>query len=77
MSDRLPSPAPTSPDQAPTRIEATQTVPSPAAAIFTVLCDPQGHVAIDATGMLQDADGEPAAAAGATDSTRSTTRRPR
>ena len=29
-----------------------------------MLCDPHGHVAIDATGMLQDADGEPAAAVG-------------
>lgn len=34
------------------------------AAIFAVLCDPQGHVAIDSSGMLQSADGEPATAAG-------------
>ena len=41
------------------RIEVQRTIAAPAADIFAVLCDPQGHVAIDATGMLQDADGEP------------------
>ena len=35
------------------RIEVPRTIPAPAADIFAVLCDPQGHVAIDATGMLQ------------------------
>jgi hypothetical protein len=35
-----------------------------AAAIFRVLCDPQGHVAIDSSGMLMDAAGEPVAAVG-------------
>ena len=34
------------------------------AAIFAVLCDPQGHVAIDSSGMLQSADGDPVTAAG-------------
>jgi hypothetical protein len=46
------------------RIEVQRTIAAPAADIFAVLCDPQGHVAIDASGMLQDADGEPASAAG-------------
>jgi hypothetical protein len=46
------------------RIEVQRTIAAPADEIFSVLCDPQGHVAIDSTGMLQDADGEPAAAAG-------------
>ncbi len=41
------------------RIEVPRLIPAPAADIFAVLCDPQGHVAIDATGMLQDADGDP------------------
>lgn len=41
------------------RIEVQRVIPAPAADIFAVLCDPQGHVAIDATGMLQDADGQP------------------
>ena len=31
-----------------------------------MLCDPQGHVAIDSTGMLMDATGEPVTAAGDT-----------
>ena len=46
------------------RIEVSRTISAPADEIFAVLCDPHGHVAIDATGMLQDADGEPAAAVG-------------
>jgi hypothetical protein len=46
------------------RFEVQRTIAAPAADIFAVLCDPQGHVAIDATGMLQSADGEPATAAG-------------
>jgi hypothetical protein len=48
------------------RIEVSRTIPAPAAEIFAVLCDPQGHVAIDATGMLQGAAGDPARAAGDT-----------
>ncbi len=39
-------------------IEARRTVPFPPSAVFAVLSDPQGHVAIDASGMLQSADGE-------------------
>ena len=31
-----------------------------------MLCDPQGHVAIDASGMLQDADGDAVTAVGDT-----------
>ncbi|BBX17217.1 polyketide cyclase [Mycolicibacterium duvalii] len=46
------------------RIEVSRTIPAPATEIFAVLTDPQGHVAIDATGMLQDADGEPVRAVG-------------
>src|SRR3979409_1057771 len=46
------------------RIEVQRTITAPAADIFAVLCDPQGHVAIDASGMLQDADGGPAQAVG-------------
>ncbi len=48
------------------RIEVPRTIAAPAADIFAVLCDPQGHVAIDATGMLQDATGDPAEAVGDT-----------
>jgi len=46
------------------RIEVQRTITAPAGEIFAVLCDPHGHVAIDSTGMLQDADGESVAAAG-------------
>jgi hypothetical protein len=46
------------------RIEVQRRIAAPAADVFAVLCDPQGHVAIDATGMLQDADGESVTAAG-------------
>ncbi|CPR10860.1 polyketide cyclase/dehydrase and lipid transport [Mycobacterium bohemicum DSM 44277] len=46
------------------RIEIQRTIAAPAADIFAVLCDPQGHVAIDASGMLQDADGEPVTGVG-------------
>jgi len=46
------------------RIEVPRTIAAPPADIFAVLCDPQGHVAIDATGMLQSADGDPVRAVG-------------
>jgi uncharacterized protein YndB with AHSA1/START domain len=46
------------------RIEVQRTIAAPASEIFAVLCDPQGHVAIDSTGMLQDAEGEAVKAAG-------------
>lgn len=50
----------------PDRIEVQRTIAAPVADIFAVLCDPQGHVAIDSSGMLQDADGDPATKAGDT-----------
>jgi hypothetical protein len=46
------------------RMEVQRTIEAPAADIFAVLCDPHGHVAIDASGMLQGADGKPAKSAG-------------
>ncbi len=45
-------------------IEVQRTIAALPADVFAVLCDPQGHVAIDASGMLQEADGEPVGAAG-------------
>jgi hypothetical protein len=48
------------------RIEVERTIAAEPSAIFEVLCDPQGHVAIDSSGMLQSADGEPAGAVGDT-----------
>ncbi|WP_182523812.1 SRPBCC family protein [Nocardioides dongkuii] len=48
------------------RIETSRLMAAPAADVFAVLCDPQGHIAIDSSGMLQGATGEPVAAAGDT-----------
>jgi len=48
------------------RLEVQRTVPADPTAIFDVLRDPQGHVAIDSSGMLMSATGEPATAAGDT-----------
>jgi hypothetical protein len=45
-------------------IEVQRTIAAPPADVFALLCDPQGHVAIDASGMLQDADGDPVTAVG-------------
>jgi hypothetical protein len=46
------------------RLEVQRTIAADPAAIFRVLSDPQGHVTIDATGMLLDATGEPVKAVG-------------
>jgi hypothetical protein len=46
------------------RIEAKRHLPQSPAAIFILLCQPSGHVAIDASGMLQSAEGEPVRAVG-------------
>lgn len=46
------------------RLEVQRTVAADPATIFGLLCDPQGHVAIDSSGMLMDATGEPVSAVG-------------
>jgi hypothetical protein len=46
------------------RLEVRRHINADAAEIFRVLCDPQGHVAIDSSGMLMAATGEPVAAVG-------------
>src|SRR6202049_4482003 len=46
------------------RLEVRRTIDADPATIFRVLCDPHGHVAIDSSGMLVDATGEPVAAVG-------------
>ena len=46
------------------RLEVTRQIAASPEQVFAVLCDPQGHVAIDASGMLQDADGEVVSAKG-------------
>jgi hypothetical protein len=48
------------------RFEVQRMIPAEAAALFDILRSPQGHVAIDSSGMLQAATGEPASAVGDT-----------
>jgi hypothetical protein len=48
------------------RIEVERTIAADPHAIFDVVRDPHGHVAIDSSGMLMDASGEPAGAVGDT-----------
>ena len=48
------------------RFEVQRTIPADAATIFNVVSSPEGHVAIDASGMLQSSDGVPAKAEGDT-----------
>ena len=46
------------------RIEVQRTITADPARIFQVLADPKGHVAIDSSGMLMSAVGDPVTAAG-------------
>jgi hypothetical protein len=48
------------------RLEVTRPIPASPAAIFDILRSPAGHVAIDASGMLQGFTGEPAEKVGDT-----------
>src|SRR4051794_22730736 len=41
------------------RLEVERAIAAEPSAIFNVLSDPKGHVAIDASGMLMDASGDP------------------
>src|SRR4051794_4559714 len=46
------------------RMQVERLIPADAGAIFRVLADPHGHVAIDSSGMLMDATGEPVRSVG-------------
>ncbi|MFE9581846.1 SRPBCC family protein [Nocardia sp. NPDC006044] len=48
----------------PDRVEVSRLIPASPDAIFAVLTDPHGHVDIDASGMLLEAEGEPVTGAG-------------
>jgi hypothetical protein len=48
------------------RLEVQRTISADPVSIFRLLSDPQGHVAIDSSGMLIDATGEPVTAVGDT-----------
>lgn len=50
----------------PERIEVSRPIAADAATIFRTLCDPQGHVAIDSSGMLMAAEGDPVTGVGDT-----------
>jgi hypothetical protein len=50
----------------PERLEVQRAVPASASEIFAVLTDPQGHVAIDSSGMLMAASGDAVAKVGDT-----------
>ncbi len=49
-----------------TRLEAHRRIDAAPDEIFAVLTDPQGHVAIDSSGMLMSAEGDRVATAGDT-----------
>jgi hypothetical protein len=46
------------------RFEVQRQIAAPPSDIFRMLTDPRGHVAIDSSGMLQSADGDPVRQAG-------------
>lgn len=46
------------------RIEVRRTIAAKPEDIFRILCDPRGHVAIDSSGMLMSATGDPVTAVG-------------
>lgn len=46
------------------RLQVQRTIGASPPDIFRVLCDPQGHVAIDSSGMLMAATGEPVTGVG-------------
>jgi hypothetical protein len=48
----------------PERIEVGRLIATDPATIFRLLCDPHGHVAIDSSGMLMDATGDPVTTVG-------------
>ena len=49
-----------------TRFEVQRAIAADPSTIFEILRSPEGHVRIDASGMLMSADGEPASAVGDT-----------
>jgi len=46
------------------RFEVQRQIAAAPAKVFALLCDPNGHVTIDSSGMLQSADGQPVGAVG-------------
>jgi len=52
------------PDLPVERLEVQRVIPAPPARVFALLRDPRGHVAVDSSGMLMDASGEPVSKVG-------------
>jgi hypothetical protein len=50
----------------PERLEVQRAVAAPPGEIFALLANPRGHVAIDSSGMLMEADGDPVGKVGDT-----------
>jgi hypothetical protein len=48
------------------RMEVSRTIPADPATVFAILRDPEGHVTIDSSGMLQSSTGHPASEVGDT-----------
>jgi hypothetical protein len=48
------------------RLEVQRSIEAEPSEVFRVLCDPEGHVAIDSSGMLMSATGRPVTAVGDT-----------
>lgn len=46
------------------RFEVRRQIAAPLEKVFALLCDPNGHVAIDSSGSLQSTDGDPVGKAG-------------
>jgi hypothetical protein len=46
------------------RFEVRRQIAAPPSKVFALLCDPRGHVAIDSSGMLQSAEGDPVSQVG-------------
>lgn len=60
------TPPTSSDDRAEERIEVSRLVRAEPAAVFDLITDPAGHVAIDSSGMLMGAEGRPVTAVGDT-----------
>jgi hypothetical protein len=58
------SPEQSDPTEPTERMEVQRIIAADPAAIFRLLCDPQGHVSIDSSGMLMAATGSPVTAVG-------------
>jgi hypothetical protein len=64
MSEPTDAEDPTADPDGAERLEVQRRIAAEPAAVFAVLCDPEGHVSIDSSGMLMSATGDPVGAVG-------------